>query len=69
MSQHAHSLGYDGIVLFLDELILWLANMSSNLNFVHGEIQKLVKLVESPNTPTDPLRSSPLWLANAISKT
>lgn len=50
MSCHAKSLGYDGIVLFLDELILWLANMSSNLSFVHGEIQKLVKLVEAQNS-------------------
>jgi hypothetical protein len=50
LSQHAKSLGYDGIVLFLDELILWLANMSSNLHFVHGEIQKLVKLVEAEHS-------------------
>lgn len=49
LSQHAKSIGYDGVVLFLDELILWLANMSSNLHFVHGEIQKLVKLVEAEN--------------------
>ena len=50
MSQHAKALGYDGIVLFLDELILWLANMSSNLHFVHQEIQKLVKLVEAEHS-------------------
>lgn len=50
MSQHARALGYDGVVLFLDELVLWLANMASNLHFVHQEIQKLVKLVEAEHS-------------------
>jgi hypothetical protein len=30
MSRHAQSLGYDGIILFLDELILWLATNPSS---------------------------------------
>ena len=47
LSQHAHKLGYDGLVLFLDELILWLASHISDLNFVNREGQKLAKLVEA----------------------
>ena len=26
MSRHAQALGYDAVILFLDELILWLAS-------------------------------------------
>ncbi len=47
LSEHAKSLGYDGLILFLDELILWLATNSGNLDFVQREANKLVKLVES----------------------
>ena len=47
ISSHAKSLGYDGLILFLDELILWLATNSGNLDFVQREANKLVKLVES----------------------
>jgi len=47
LSAHAQSLGYDGLILFLDELILWLATNSGNLDFVQKEANKLVKLVES----------------------
>ena len=47
ISEHAKSLGYDGLVLFLDELILWLATHSADLNFVQIEGNKLVKLIES----------------------
>ena len=50
ISQHARDLGYDGIVLFLDELVLWLANKASNLSFVQDEVNKLVKLVESEHS-------------------
>ncbi len=46
ISQHAKSLKYDGVILFLDELILWLAGRATDLAFVHREGQKLVKLVE-----------------------
>ena len=49
ISQHAQSLGYDGLILFLDELILWLASHAADLSFIHHETQKLVKLVESQN--------------------
>ena len=47
ISEHAKTLGYDGLILFLDELILWLATHSADLNFVQTEGNKLAKLVES----------------------
>jgi hypothetical protein len=46
ISQHAHSLGYDGLILFLDELILWLASHVADPQFIGNEIQKVIKLVE-----------------------
>lgn len=47
MSKHAKGLGYDVIILFLDELILWLASHSADLGFIQLEGQKLAKLVEA----------------------
>lgn len=47
MTRHARALGYDGIVLYLDELVLWLAGNSSDLPFVGREVQKMVKLKEA----------------------
>lgn len=47
MSRHAKSLGYDAIVLYLDELILWLAGNSGDPAFVGREAGKLVKLKEA----------------------
>src|SRR5205085_10162624 len=47
LSQHTKALGYDALVLFLDELILWLASHAADLRFVSEEGQKLVKLVEA----------------------
>jgi hypothetical protein len=47
MSRHARSLGYDGLILFLDELILWLASRAGSVDFVTREAPKLVKLVEA----------------------
>ncbi|MFA5508424.1 MAG: phage resistance protein [Vulcanimicrobiota bacterium] len=47
ISHHAKELGYDGIILFLDELILWLASRAADMSFVHQEAQKLAKLVEA----------------------
>ncbi|WP_406478448.1 hypothetical protein [Streptomyces sp. NBC_01615] len=49
ISKHAQRLGYDGVVLFLDELVLWLQARMSNRTFINDEIQKLVKLIESSN--------------------
>src|SRR5262249_54828968 len=45
--RHAKGLGYDVVILFLDELILWLASHAADVPFLHREGQKLAKLVES----------------------
>jgi len=47
MSKHAQALGYDTVVLFLDELILWLASHAGDLSFINREGQKVAKLVEA----------------------
>ncbi len=47
MSKHAKGLGYDAVILFLDELILWLASRAADVAFVSSEGTKLVKLVEA----------------------
>ena len=47
MSQHARSLSYDGVVLFLDELILWLASKAGDVQFLNREAPKVSKLVEA----------------------
>jgi hypothetical protein len=47
MTHHAKSLGYHAVILFLDELILWLASKAADQGFVSNESHKLVKLVES----------------------
>lgn len=47
LSRHAQGLGYDAVVLYLDELVLWLAGNSSDLPFVGREVQKMVKLKEA----------------------
>ena len=47
MSHHAKRLGYDAVVLFLDELILWLATRAGDVDFVSAEGAKLSKLVEA----------------------
>jgi hypothetical protein len=49
MSRHASALGYDAVILFLDELVLWLASHAADVNFVSREGTKLVKLVEATN--------------------
>src|ERR1043165_4178115 len=54
ISKHAAALGYNAVVLFLDELILWLASHAADLRFVHNEGQKLAKLVEA-QTPDRPV--------------
>ncbi|HXR72815.1 MAG TPA: hypothetical protein VN779_18670 [Actinocrinis sp.] len=47
ISHHAKGLGYDGIVLFLDELILWLQAHLADKVFVNTQVSELVKLIES----------------------
>jgi hypothetical protein len=49
VSRHAAALGYEAVVLFLDELILWLASRASDAAWLHVEAQKMVKLVEAQN--------------------
>ena len=47
LARHAQHLGYDGLILFLDELILWLQAHMSDQQFVDNQVSKLVKLIES----------------------
>jgi hypothetical protein len=47
ISLHAQSLGYDALVLFLDELILWLATHAADQNFLNIEGPKVSILVEA----------------------
>jgi hypothetical protein len=47
ISRHAKSLGYDAVVLFLDELVLWLASRMADVAFVSREGAKVVHLVEA----------------------
>lgn len=56
ISKHAKSLGYDVLILFLDELILWLGSRAADTSFLQREGQKLAKLVESQSAD----RSAPI---------
>ena len=47
ISRHARDLDYSAIVLFLDELILWLATHAADTDFLNTEGAKLSKLVEA----------------------
>jgi hypothetical protein len=53
ISRHANELGYDGLILFLDELVLWLINSAGDAQFVSREMQKVTNFVESgdPDRP------------------
>lgn len=46
ISDHAKALGYDAVVMFLDELVLWLAFEMQNQGSFGREAQKLTKLIE-----------------------
>ncbi len=50
ISRHAKGLGYDGVLLFLDELILWLSRKAAEPDFVNNELQKVPKLVEAQHS-------------------
>ena len=56
ISEHARSLGYDAVTLFLDELVLWLAFAVRDVTFFRRETQKLTQLVEA----NDSQRSVPI---------
>jgi hypothetical protein len=47
LSRHASELGYAGVVLFLDELILWLSHRASERSWLNRETEKMIKLVEA----------------------
>jgi hypothetical protein len=52
ISQHAKNvLGYDAIVLLLDELVLWLAGFIADANRIYQQVQKVSKLTESAAGP------------------
>ncbi|WP_019359905.1 BREX-2 system ATPase PglY [Streptomyces sp. AA1529] len=46
VAEHAKSLGYDGLILFLDELILWLATLIHDQKWVAREAGKITNFVE-----------------------
>ena len=46
IAEHAKALGYDGLILFLDELILWLATLIHDQKFVAREAGKITNFVE-----------------------
>ncbi|GHF24519.1 hypothetical protein GCM10010218_01320 [Streptomyces mashuensis] len=46
IAAHAKALGYDGLVLFMDELILWLASRIHDQKFVSREADKITNFVE-----------------------
>ena len=52
ITTHARGLGYDAVVLFLDELVLWLASHLANSDFVSVEGSKVAKLVEQGGART-----------------
>jgi len=47
IAAHAQALGYEQIVMCLDELILWLAQHATEQEFLNREIEKLVQLVDA----------------------
>jgi hypothetical protein len=57
ISRHAKDLGYDGVILFLDELILWLATRMADPDFVSREGAKVGLLVEGSAPRAIPLIS------------
>ena len=54
LSKHAASLGYDALILFLDELILWLASRAADLNFRAPGRPEAGQVVEA-QTPDRPV--------------
>lgn len=47
LTTHAKSLGYQGIVLLIDEIVLWLGQHLAEHAWVQGEIEKVVQLAEN----------------------
>jgi hypothetical protein len=57
LARHAQSRGADALILFLDELILWLGSRIADQTFVAREGQKLIKLIEYTTTRPIPIIS------------
>jgi hypothetical protein len=57
LTRHASERGHDALVLFLDEVILWLGSRMADPAFVAREGPKLVKLVEFSYSRTVPVIS------------
>lgn len=47
LTGHAKSLGYEGLVFLIDEVVLWLGQHLGDQNWVQGEIEKVVQLGEN----------------------
>ena len=65
LAARARDLGYDALVLFLDELILWLATHAADLGFLNAEGPKVSKLVEAQTAGRGRSRSSASWRDSA----
>lgn len=55
ISEHAKTLGYDGVIFYLDELILWLMFMIPTRAQFNKEAQKLTLLVENDHGAVLPM--------------
>lgn len=53
LARHAAGLGYDAVVLFFDELILWLSSLAGDRVRLNAEVQKLSKLVDAQDMRRD----------------
>lgn len=62
ISTHAQSLGYGGVILFLDELILWFLSRLGDTAWVSEEASKLSELVEASSA------SRPVPLVSIIAR-
>jgi len=67
ISAHARELGYDAVLLFLDELVLWLATMSSNLSLSTRRCKSWSNWWNR-SAPSGPCPSFPWWRGSAISR-
>ncbi|WP_168625653.1 hypothetical protein [Cryobacterium sp. BB307] len=47
LTAHAKSLGYQGLVFLIDEIVLWLGQRLADDAWVQGEIEKVVQLAEN----------------------
>jgi hypothetical protein len=49
LAEHLKGLGYEGVVLFLDELVLWLTTLQGDKKLLSSETAKVAALVEHGN--------------------